>query len=104
MQNKMPIRNIKHNDHAEPGSSGKRRHTDNFKLALGIGVNWIDMDTGIMYHIQDYADALHDRTIPEDKKPTKIRTTRVSDGAELGWVDAYLVEERMKDPEPDPRY
>ena len=48
-------------------------------------------------------DAMHDPKIPKDK-PLQIRMTRVSDGKELGWADEWLVAEKMKDPEPDPRY
>ena len=67
-------------------------------------VNWVDMDSGIMYMIQEYAEKLHDRRIPADQKPTKIRTERYKTGEDLGYVDAAIVEQRMKDPEPDPRY
>ena len=97
-------RTIRKNNIAIPGSSGKRRKMDNFKLAVGMGVNWVDMDTGIMYMIQEYADALHDPKIPKDKKPTKIRMVRVKDNTDLGMVDETVVEQKMKDPEPDPRY
>jgi len=100
----MNERVIRKNKTVIPGSSGKRRKMDNFKLAVGMGVNWIDMDSGIMYMIQEYSDALHDPKIPEDKKPTKIRMVRYWDGKDLGWADETLVEQKMKDPEPDPRY
>ena len=100
----MIERNIKMNRPAIPGSSGKIRKQENFKLAVSMGANWVDMDTGIMYMIQEYSEALHDPKIPKDKKPTKIRMVRVSDNADLGYADEYLVAEKMKDPEPDPRY
>lgn len=89
---------------AKPQSSGKKRRLNNFKMALGMQANWADMDTDTLYHIQEYADALHNPKIPKDKKPTKIRMTRLSTGEEIGWVDEYTVAEKMKDPEPDPRY
>lgn len=89
---------------AIPQSSGKRRRLENFKTALGMGANWIDQDTGIMYHIQEYYDAMHDPRIPKDKKPTKIRMTKYKTGEDLGYADDWLVAEKMKDPEPDPRY
>ncbi len=92
------------NKTAKPQSSGKRRRLDNFKTAVGLGVNWMDMDTGIMYHIQEYSEALHDPKIPKDKKPTKIKMSNIMTGEELGWADEYTVAEKMKDPEPDPRY
>ena len=100
----MNEKTIKVNKSAVPGSSGKMRKLSNFKLAVSMGVNWIDMDTGIMYMIQEYSDALHDPKIPKDKKPTKIRMIRVSDNTDLGMVDEVIVAEKMKDPEPDPRY
>ena len=92
------------NKKAEPRSSGKVRKLDNFKTALGMMSNWVDMDTGIMYHIQEYAEAKHNPRIPPDEKPTKIRMTSYKTGEELGWVDENLIADKMKDPEPDPRY
>lgn len=100
----FPEKHINRNKPTEPRSSGKIRKMENFKFAMGLGANWIDQDTKIMYHIQEYYDALHDPKIPNDKKPTKIRMTNYQTGEELGWVDEYLVAEKMKDPEPDPRY
>ena len=101
---KMAQRNIKVNKHAEPMSSGKYRRLENFKTAMGMGADWIDLDKGIRYHIQEYYDALHDPTIAPDKKPTKIRMTNYKTGEDLGSADEWLVAEKMKDPEPDPRY
>jgi hypothetical protein len=95
---------IHKNKHAEPFSSGKRRKLDNFKMAVGMGSNWADLDSGVMYMIQEYAEALHDPKIPKDKKPTKIRMVKISTGEDLGWADETVVEMRMQDPEPDPRY
>lgn len=104
MQNGFPQRNIKKNKHVEPGSSGKIRKLDNFKFALGTGSNWVDLDAGVMYHIQEYYEAMHDPKIPADKKPKAIHMTDIKTGADLGWADEWLVAEKMKDPEPDPRY
>jgi len=95
---------IRKNKKAEPGSSGNYRKFNNFKTAIGIGVNWIDLDSGIMYHIQEYSEALHDPKIPKDKKPTGIKMTNYKTGEVLGWADEDLVAEKMKDPEPDSRY
>ena len=100
----FPQRNIKLNKSTEPRSSGKIRKMENYKFAFGMGANWIDQDTGIMYHIQEYYEALHDPKIPKDKKPTKIRMTNYKTGEELGYIDENLIAEKMKDPEPDPRY
>lgn len=97
-------RDLTKKDKAKPGSSGKVRKQDNFRMAMSMHCNWADLDTGIMYHIQEYKEALDNPKISADKKPTKIRMTRISDGKELGWEDAYIVEQKMKDPPVDPRY
>ena len=80
----------------------KKKPMDNYKVAFGFGVDWADMDRGILYHIREYRDALRDPKV--NPKPTKIRMTRLSDGTEIGWEDEYIVSERMRDPKPDPRY
>ena len=100
----MIDRTIRKNKSAIPGSSGKRRKLDNFKTAVGLGANWADLDSGIMYMIQEYSEALHDPKIPKDKKPTKIRMVNMKTGEEMGYADEAIVEIRMQDPEPDPRY
>lgn len=100
----MNERVIRKNNTAIPGSSGKKRKLDNYKFAIGLGANWVDQDAGIMYMIQEYAEALHDPKIPKDKKPTRIRMVRLSDHTDIGWADEWVVAEKMKDPEPDPRY
>lgn len=100
----MNYREIKHKNTAVPGSSGKKRKMDNYKFALGLGANWIDQDNNIMYMIQEYSDAIHDPKIPKDKKPTKIRMVDIKTGKDIGWADDWVIAEKMKDPEPDPRY
>lgn len=100
----MIERNIRKNKSLEPGSSGRRRKLNNFKLAVGMGSNWVDLDTGVMYMIQEYSDMIHDPKIPEDQKPTRIRMVNYKTGEDIGWADEYAVEQKMKDPEPDPRY
>lgn len=100
----MEQRTIRKNRSAIPGSSGKRRKLNNFKTAVGLGANWIDLDRGVIYMIQEYAEALHDPKIPKDKKPTKIRMKDYRTDEDLGYEDETVVELRMDDPEPDPRY
>ena len=100
----MNERTIKLNKSTEPGSSGNIRKMDNYKFAFGTGSNWIDMDTGIMYMIQEYSEMMHDPKIPADQKPKKIRMVNYKTGELIGWADEYVVMEKMKDPEPDPRY
>ncbi len=100
----MTDRTIRKNRSAVPGSSGKRRKMNNFKTAVGMGANWVDMDTGIIYMIQEYAEALHNPKIPADQKPTQIRMIEYKTGKDLGYADETVVEMRMADPEPDPRY
>ena len=97
-------RNIRRNKSAEPFSSGKIRKMDNFKTALGMGANFIDMDEGVMYHVQEYYEALHDPKIPPDKKPHSIKVTNYKTGVLLGYIDEALAAEKMKDRDPDPRY
>ena len=78
----------------------KKREMKNFDFCYGMGVNWIDMDTGKMYHIQEYREA-----IDRGEKPEGIKVSswgKPDDILEV--VGEYTVRERMKDPEPDPRY
>lgn len=82
----------------------KRKPLDNFKFAVGTGMNWVDINKGILYHIQEYADALNDPKIPKDKKPTKIRMTKLGDNTEIGLADPDTIARKMRDPDPDPRY
>ena len=57
-----------------------------------------------MYMIQEYSEMMRDPKVPDDQKPTKIRMVDYKTGKLLGWADEALVEQKMKDPEPDPRY
>lgn len=100
----MSERHVRRNKSLEPGSSGRKRKLNNFKLAVGTGSNWVDLDTGIMYMIQEYSEMLHDPKVPKDQKPTKIRMVNYKTGKLVGWADEATVEQKMKDPEPDPRY
>lgn len=104
MDNGFKQKNIKINHQISPANSGKVRRLENFKFAMGMGANWVDQDSGVMYHIQEYYEKLHDPKVPKDQKPTKIRMTNYKTGEELGWAEEWLVAEKMKDPEPDPRY
>lgn len=80
----------------------KRKPMDYFKMAMGLGTNWIDLDSGIIYMIQEYKEALDNPEV--NPKPTKIRMVRAGTGEEIGWADEYTVAEKMKDPKEDPRY
>lgn len=82
----------------------KKRKANNFKFALGMGTNWIDMDRGLMYMIQEYKEKMNDPNIPTDKKPKKIRICKLDGKTFVGEAEPEIIEERMKDPEPDPRY
>lgn len=57
-----------------------------------------------MYMIQEYYEMIHDPKIPKDQKPTRIRMVDYKTGKDIGWADEYTVAQKMKDPEPDPRY
>lgn len=82
----------------------RKRKLNNFDFALGMGVNWIDMDRGLMYMIQEYKEKMDDPTIPKEKKPTKIRIMKTDGETYVGAAEPEIIKERMKDPEPDPRY
>ena len=78
----------------------KKHELRNYDFCYGAGVNWYDMQRGRMYHIQEYKEDLEN-----GKKPTKIRVTIGGDlNKTVEWVDPFILRERMKDPEPDPRY
>lgn len=82
----------------------KKRKANNFKFALGMGLNWVDMDKKCIYMIQEYAEKLRDPSIPLDKKPKKIRVMSMDEKTQLDFLEPEIIEERMKDPEPDARY
>ena len=53
-----------------------------------------------MYHIHEYKEAL-DR----GEHPKGIRVTQGDDISKtIEWIDPVVARERMKDPEPDPRF
>lgn len=82
----------------------RKRQSNNFKFALGMGMNWIDIDRGLIYMIQEYREKMDDPNIPKDKKPKKIRIFKLDGETYVGEAEPEIIEERMKDPEPDPRY
>ena len=78
----------------------KKHEMRNYDFCYGAGVNFYDMEKGQMYHIQEYREA-----IDRGEKPKGVRVTRGGDiNQTIEWVDPYILSERMKDPEPDPRY
>ena len=77
----------------------KPKKIDNYKFAMGMGMNWADLDKGIMYLIQDYKDAL-----AKGENPKGVKMISLADGSDLGTADPILVEQRMKDPDIDPKY
>ena len=82
----------------------KKRQLNNFKFALGMGLNWCDIDRGLMYMIQEYKEKMDNPEIPTSQKPKKIRIVKMSDGTEVEALEPEIIEERMKDPDIDPRY
>ena len=83
----------------------RRKHKlNNYDFAFGMGVNWVDMDTGKMYLIQEYKEALENPEIPKDKKPTKIKIISMDGKTDLGEIAPEVLAEKMKDPKPDPKY
>ena len=78
----------------------KKHELRNYDFCYGMGVNWYDMSKGLMYHIQEYREA-----IDRGEQPQGIRVTVGGDISKtVEWVNEYAMRERMKDPEPDPRY
>jgi hypothetical protein len=78
----------------------KKHELVNYDFCFGSGSNWYDLNTGRMYHIQEYKEAL-DR----GEHPKGIRVTQGDDISKtIEWVDPVIARERMKDPEPDPRF
>lgn len=78
----------------------KKHEMRNYDFCYGAGVNWYDMGRGLMYHIQEYKEA-----IEKGEKPKGIRVTQGGDISKtVEWVDPIIISERMRDPDPDPRY
>ena len=77
----------------------KKHELKNYDFCYGMGVNWYDMASGKFYHIQEYREA-----IDKGEKPKGIRVTYPGKEETLEIVDEYILRQRMKDPEPDPRY
>jgi hypothetical protein len=73
---------------------------NHFDFCYGAGINWVDMNTGRMYHIQEYKERKD-----KGEDVDKIRVTRwdIPD-SELDPVSEMKLREIMEDPEPDPRY
>lgn len=83
----------------------RRKHKlENYKFAMGLGTNWADLDAGRIYLIQEYCDAMNNPEIPKDKKPNKIRIAAMDGTTILGEISPEALEEKMKDPVPDPKY
>lgn len=78
----------------------KKHALKNYDFCYGAGVNYYDLTNGVMYHIQEYKEA-----IDRGEHPKGIR---ISVGGDISktkeWLDPIIVKERMEDPEPDPRY
>lgn len=83
-------------DYANPFS---KRKMSNFQFALGMGTNWVDTDTGRLYHIQEYKEKLD-----AGEKNLKIRVTDMDGVSNEKWELPEVAAEKMKDPEPDPKY
>lgn len=78
----------------------KKHELNNYDFAFGASVNWYDMGKGLMYHIQEYKEAIN-----RGEHPKGIRVTQGGDpNRTLEWLDPVVAKERMADPDPDPRY
>ena len=77
----------------------KKHEMKNFDFCYGMGVNYVDLDNGVMFHIQEYREA-----IDKGENPDGIRVTKFGSEDTIEIVGEYTLRERMKDKEPDPRY
>ena len=78
----------------------KKHELNNYDFCLGAGVNFYDMTKGVMYHIQEYKEAMD-----KGERPKGIRVSHGGDISKtIEWIDPVICKERMEDPEPDPRY
>ena len=87
----------------------KQKNVDNFKFALGMGYNWVDLDKNILYYIEEYKEAIEKGEKPKGIRMGSLTETEIGpDGKtrpkDLGYADPDKVAEQMKDPEPDSRY
>lgn len=87
----------------------KKKQVDNFKFSMGMGMNWVDIDKGVLYHIQDYKEAIDKGEKPKGIRISSLTETEIGpDGnivpKDLGYATEEQVEAKMKDPEPDPKY
>lgn len=79
----------------------KKHEMRNYDFCYGGGFNWVDIGTGKLYLIQEYREA-----IDRGEHPEGIRVVMTGDPEQktVEVVGPYTLRERMKDPEPDPRY
>ena len=78
----------------------KKHELRNYDFCYGCGANWVDMEKGLFYHIQEYREACD-----KGEHPKGIRVSKWSNLDEtIEVVDPVILQERMRDPEPDPRY
>ena len=77
----------------------RRKHEmRNFDFCYGAAVNFYDMNSGYMYMIQEYREA-----IDRGEHPVGINI-HDGNGNHIGVIGEYALREKMRDPEPDPRY
>ena len=77
----------------------KKHELRNYDFCYGMACNYLDMKTGVLYHIQEYREKIDAGETPEG-----IRMTNAKQDKELGYIKDYVLRELMKDIEPDPRY
>lgn len=78
----------------------KKHEMRNYDFCYGAGVNFYDLEKGVMYHIQEYKEA-----IEKGEHPKGIRVSQGGNiNQTLEWVQPEILQDRMADPDPDPRY
>ena len=76
-----------------------KKDMKNFEFALGLGMNWVDLSKGRLFHVQEYKEAL-DR----GEHPAGIRVTNIAGDEELGVWSEIRCQDEMRDPDIDPKY
>ena len=79
----------------------RRKHEmRSYDFCYGAGVNFYDLERGLMYHIQEYKEDLE-----KGEHPKGIRVSRGGDiNQTIEWIQPEILRDRMEDPDPDPRY
>lgn len=79
----------------------KKGKMNQFDFCYGGGYNWVDMENNTIYYIQEYREAMDRGEHPDG---IAYGTWGDPQHARTGTISEYALREKMKDPDPDPRY